>query len=426
VKVTYKAFDKGGKPREGTIEAPSTDDATEQLRRDGLFVSEVRGVNEPASSEQNGPGARLGKRSRTRLKGGRLKTISGFMRQLSVLVTTGTPIVDAIDALEQQSRDPVWKGVLSDIRSRVEEGSPLSEALAAHPRLFDSVSRSLVRAGESGGKLDIMLTRLAELTRKQHKIRQNLVGSMIYPCLLIAVSIVVLCTMLLFVMPRFTGLFKTLDMPLPPTTKALMGMSQFLVNYWWAALIGIAGTITGLVFWSKSDGGRTTLHSLVLRLPHVSKVVRSFATARFARLMGLLLDSKVPMLECLDLTRQATANIHYAALLERAQESLTRGEPLSSAISAGGLIDLSVCQAVKNGERTGQLGPVLSSMADYLDEENEVLIKSLTGLIEPLILISLGVVVGLVATSMFLPLFDLTAMAGGGPPGAGGGAGGAP
>jgi type II secretory pathway component PulF len=420
VKFNYKAFDKSGKPREATVDAPSQHDAIELLRRDGFFVSEIAPLGDSLPDAPGTPVARL--RSRSRLKGGRIKTLSGFMRHLSVLVSTGTPIVDALHALEEQSRDPAWKAILSDIRSRVEEGAPLSEALAAHPRYFDMVCRSLIRAGESGGKLDVMLARLAELTRKQHKIRQSLVGAMIYPSLLIGVSIVVLCTMLLFVMPRFTGLFKTLDMPLPPTTKALMGVSQLLVDYWWAALGGLIAIVAGVVSWVKTERGRGAVHTLILHAPQISRVVRSFATARFARMMGVLLDSKVPMLECLDLTRQATVNINYIALLQRAQDSLTRGEPLSSAIAAGGLIDLSVCQAIKNGERTGQLGTVLSSMADFLDEENEVLIKSVTSLIEPLILISLGVIVGIIATSMFLPLFDLTAMAGGGPPGAGGGA----
>jgi type IV pilus assembly protein PilC len=416
VKFQYRAFDRSGKPRESVIDATTVNDASEILRRDGLFVAEIRPLGDAADA---GPRGARPPRARRRLKGGRLKTLSGFMRHLSVLVTTGTPVVDALQALEDQSRDPAWKKVVSEVRSRVEEGAPLSEALASHPRHFDSICRSLVRAGESGGKLDVMLTRLAELTRKQHKIRQNLVGAMVYPCLLIGVSVIVLCTMLLFVMPRFTGLFKTLDMPLPPTTKVLMGASEFLVSYWWAVLAGLAAAAGGTAWWVRTGRGRAAMHDLLLRAPQVGRVVRSFATARFARLMGLLLDSKVPMLESLELTRQATAHLRYIALFERAQDSLTKGEPLSAAIAHGGLIDIAVCQAVKNGERSGQLGPVLSSMADFLDEENEVLIKSLTGLIEPVILISLGVIVGLVATSMFLPLFDLTAMAGSGPPGGG-------
>lgn len=417
MKFRYKAFDRAGKPREATVEAGSQADAAELLRREGLFVSEMRPATGVEGAEGQGGGRSF---IGGRVRGGRLKTLSGFMRHLSVLVGTGTPVVDALQALEEQSRDPVWKSIVSDVRTRVEEGSPLSEALSAHPRHFDTICRSLVRAGESGGKLDLMLNRLAELTRKQHKIRQGLVGSMVYPCLLIGVSVVVLLVMMLFVMPRFSGLFKTLDMPLPPTTKALMGLSEFLVSYWYA-VFGLAGAaVTGLVLYLRTEGGVRATHTFLLRAPALGRLTRSLATARFARVMGLLLDSRVPMLEALELTRQATTNFHYIALLTRAQEVLTRGDSLSVAIGGGGLIDPAVCQAVRNGERSGQLGPVLSSMADFLDEENDVLIKSVTGLVEPLILITLGIIVGLVATSMFLPLFDLTSMAGASTGGGGG------
>jgi type II secretory pathway component PulF len=154
----------------------------------------------------------------------------------------------------------------------------------------------------------------------------------------------------------------------------------------------------------------------LLRAPQIGKIMRSLATARIARLMGTLLECRVPMLECLELTRDASPNARYAELMSRAQESLAKGEPLSSALGAGSLVSPSVCEAVRNAERTGQVGPVLSSMADFLDEENEVVIKSLTSLLEPLILINLGLIVGFVAISMFLPLFDLTASAGGGGP----------
>ena len=180
--------------------------------------------------------------------------------------------------------------------------------------------------------------------------------------------------------------------------------------------------------WLASAAGRAWLDTVAIRAPQIGKLMRSLATARLARLMGTLLESKVPMLECLALTREASTNGHYVRMLDRAEESLTRGEPFSTAISSGELISPSVCEAVRNAERTGQVGQVLSSMADFLDEENEVVIKSVTGLMEPLILIVLGLIVGTVAISMFLPLFDLASTAGAGGPagGGGGGGGGAP
>lgn len=411
MKFSYKAFDKSGKSRSETIEAGTAAEASELLRRQGLFVSEIGPATEAAAA---GAGRKVSRpmTGANSVRGG-TKNLSSFLRQLAVLVKTGTPLVDAMQALEKQTRDEKWLSVISGVRGRVEEGQTLSEALAAYPRSFDMVSRSLVRAGESGGNLADMLTRLADLTRKQVRIKQQLIGAMVYPCVLIMVSIAVTLTMMLFVMPRFSGLFSSLDVPLPPTTKILMASSGFLLAYWWAILIGLAVVGFGVGAWLKTPTGRYALHGAMLNLPQIRKLVRGLGTARFARLMGVLLESRVPMLECLELTREASSNLHYAALLTRASEALQRGEPLSSAIGAGGIIDPSVCEAVRSGEKTGQVGPVLTSMADFIEEQNEVVIKSLTSLIEPLILISLGVIVGLMATSMFLPLFDLTASAGG-------------
>ena len=245
-------------------------------------------------------------------------------------------------------------------------------------------------------------------------VRQTVAGAMVYPCLLVVVAISVLIVMMCFVMPRFSGLFQTLDAPLPPTTKLLMSISWFLRSWWWAlaGVLALAGV--GLVAWIGTAPGKQAFDSLILKAPQIGRLSRSLITARIARLMGLLLESRVPMLECLTLTRQSLTNENYARLMDRTQESLTRGEPFSSVLGSDGLISPSVVEAVRNAERTGQVGPVLSSMADFLDEENEVIVKSLTSLLEPLILITLGLVVGFVAISMFLPLFDLTSTAGGG------------
>jgi type IV pilus assembly protein PilC len=399
------AYERSGALKEQIIEAGSGAEASELLRRDGLYVTAVEPLAEKTLDLAN---------HRRKPRGSRHKHLASFTRQLSVLVGTGTPVVDALLALEVQTRDLGWRAIVSDVRQKVEDGAQFSEALAVHPKYFDTVARSLIRAGESGGKLDVMLGRLALLTNLQLKIRQTVVGALVYPCLLIGVSVCVLSVMLGFVLPRFAGLFQTLGVPLPPTTRVLMGMSKFLVSYWWLVILGIAAVITAAVFWLRSPQGKRSFDTALITLPYFGRIFRSFNTARFARLMGLLLESKVPLLESLELTREASVNVHYAELMTKTQEALTRGEPFSSPLNASKLINGSVVEAIKNGERSGQVGTVLSSMADFLDEENQVLVKTLTGLLEPLILISLGVVVGLVATSMFLPLFDLTASAGSG------------
>lgn len=402
MKFRCRVFDRSGTARQMEVEASSPADAAEMLRRDGLYPAGIEAVEAPIRRAPS-----RGWRGQTRL-------LTSFMRQLAVLVSTGTPLVDALQALEAQADDRRWRDVLADVRTRVEEGSPLSGALEAHPECFDRICGSLVRAGETGGCLDAMLQRLADLTQRQYRLRQTLLGAMVYPCLLVAISVVVLGVMLVFVMPRFAGLFETLDMPLPTSTRVLLSLSGLMVSYWWALLGALAAGGTALVVWARSPAGAGVLHGLLLRLPQIGRVCRGLATARISRLLGLLLESQVPVLEAMDLTRAATGNVHYAAMLARARDALVRGETLSSALGATPLLDPTIVHAVRNGERAGKLGTVLTALADFLDEENEAVIRAATSLIEPLILMVLGVLVGGVAVSMFLPLFDLTTVAGGG------------
>jgi type II secretory pathway component PulF len=231
---------------------------------------------------------------------------------------------------------------------------------------------------------------------------------------LIFVSIIVLIAMVGFVMPRFEGLFTTLGADLPASTRFLMNIGAFVRTDWYWILGTLIASGVGLKLWLGSAAGRLWLDGVVLKLPQISKVVRSLATARITRVLGVLIEGKVPLLEALHLTREATGNSRYAALIDRAIELVTRGEPVSSAFFGSPLVSQSVAEAVRSGERTGQIGPVLSSLSDFLDEDNEVIVKSIASIIEPVILMVLGVLVGFVALSMFLPLFDLTAMAGGG------------
>lgn len=411
MKLTYEAYDVAGKAVRDTIDASTPEAATEALRDRGLFVTSI----ETARNNPSGDAAPARKPGwRPTGATGRLKSVAMFTRQLYVLVSTGTPLTESLYALERQTRDPGFVTVIADLRRRVEEGATLSEALRHHRGWFDTIYVSLVAAGETGGKFEPILNRLSSLVRKQLQTRQTILGAMTYPVLLLGVSGVVLLLMLMFVLPRFAGLFETLDVPLPPTTAALMWISNALQHYWWLIGGSVIGAGVGLFYYLKTDGGKRMLDTVMIRVPIVGPIARNFIVARIVRLFGVLMDSYVPLLEVLALTRDAAGNCHYHALLTRAAESVERGEPISSAFDDPTLVTPSVTEAIRSGESTGRLSEMLLNMADFLDEENDVMLRALTSILEPVILIVLGVLVGLVALSMFMPLFDLTSMTGAG------------
>lgn len=405
MKFAYTGYDGGGLAVSGRVEGASIDEATEKLRRQSVFVVSLAECDDSASRK-----SRSGSTGRVR---NTTKQVAAFAREMSVLVSTGTPIVDAIVSLEKQASTDEWAAVVSAVRRKLEEGESLSVALSTRPDAFDSVFCSLVAAGESSGQLDRMLHRLAILTRKHAQIRSSVIGAMAYPVLLTVICLIVLGLMLGVVLPRFSGLFETLDTPLPASTKFLMGISTAVIGYWWIALPAVVVSVVGLVWWVRTEGGRRQVQNVLLKLPRVGGIVRSFATARTARLLGTLLEARVPMIEAIELTRRATTNYRFIELMHRAERMVTKGEPVSSALIESDLFVPSAAQAVRNGEQTGRLAEVLVHIADYLDEENEGTIKALSTLLEPVIMIVLGGLVAFVAVSMFLPLFDLTASAGG-------------
>jgi type IV pilus assembly protein PilC len=405
------AWDRNGRRIEEVVDAESSMKAGDTLVRRGLFVTEVEAVS-LIGKETNGV---ITKR-RLGFKSGKSRLLAVFTRQLSVLVSTGTPLVDALEAVASQAKDQEFRAALEDVRARVEEGSTLADAMTAHTQWFDSVALSLVAAGESGGQLDAMLQRLSILTQQQAALKSQLLGAMVYPAMLSIVAVSVFILMTAFVVPRFSGLFETLDVPLPATTGALLAFSGLLRGAWWILLPATLGSLVGFMYWMKSAHGKASIDTLMVKAPKLSEMTRSLQTARMTRLMGLLLTSRVPLIEAIELTRMSMTNQHYQSLMDTVRKAVIDGDTLSSSLMRSDLIPKGVSQAVRNGERSGRMGEVLSSMADSLDQDNEIVLKSLSSLLEPVILVALGLMVGFVTISMFMPLFDVTAAAGGGRP----------
>jgi len=407
MKLAYVAYDRDGREVTATTDASSTAEATENLRRKGLFVSQIHeaatdaGVGE--ASDHTG-GGRLGG------KGKRLRRLSSFMRQMQVMIACQTPMVDALRAVERQATDEAWRQTLTDVRTRVEEGMALSVAMECHGEVFDNITRSLIAAGESTGSLTDMFNWLAVTTQKQVRTRNIVTSALAYPMLLMAVTVGVLSLVLLFVVPRFDGLFKSLDAPLPPTTAMLIDFSAWLKGYWWMIGGFVAAATVGALLWVRTDSGRRHFHTFMLRAPKVGTMVRAFVNARIARLLGGLIEGHVSILDALDLTGRAVRNCHYVDLMRSAGEAISQGETLSSVFRRTDLITPALHEAISTGEQSGQVGTLLLQVSEFMDEENEVRLRSLTSIIEPIILITMGLLVGGVALSMFMPLFDLTAM----------------
>jgi type II secretory pathway component PulF len=404
MKLAYRAFEKAGREITDVIEAPSVQEATDRLRQQELFIADIAPVQEARTA----PPAR-----RTRLprgRTGRMKDLALFTRQLYVLIRAGTPLADGLYALQRQARDERWRSVVQDVRLRVEQGMPLAKALESRPEYFDRLYCNMIAAGETSGKLTVVLERLADLIRKRLQTRRTVRGAMVYPALLVVVTGAVFVLLLLLVIPRFAMLFASLDVPLPPTTAGLIALSGWLRSYWPVPLGAVLAAAGGVRWLLRSPAGRQALDNFALRLPLVGGLVRSFMGAQIARLLGVLLDSHLPMLEALGLTRNTLSCARYAELLGAAEEAVSRGRPISSAFQDSDLISPSLYEVMHSGEQSGQMSLLLLDLAEFMDQDNEAGLKSLVSLLEPCILILMGVVVGFVALSIFTPLFDATSL----------------
>ncbi|MCX5646204.1 MAG: type II secretion system F family protein [Phycisphaerae bacterium] len=403
MKLAYKAYDGLGKSVTGIVDAGDAAGAAEMLRRKGLFVAEVKASIPTEGKKAHG-------RKRRSSGGQRLKDVAWFSRQLYVLVSSGTQLADALHALERQARPGPWRQTMTSLRTRVEEGTSLAAAMESHGTYFDPIYRNLVTAGESSGHLVEMFDRLAGLKQKQLKVRNSVVGALAYPCMLVTVGLSIFIMLLLFVIPRFAGLFKTMDVPLPSSTALLLHVSDAFRGYWWLILLAVAGGVGSLVACLRTPRGRSIRDAAILRMPYIGPVVKSLSTARIISLLGVLMQARIPVLEALRHVQQSTGNSRYQELISRAEDSVSKGEAMSAAFDDASLINPSVYEAIRSGENSGEIDRLLLTISAFLDEENEVIVRSLTSIIEPLILIVMGVLVGLIAICMFMPLFDLASM----------------
>lgn len=337
------------------------------------------------------------------------KVLTEFTTQLSTLQDAGLPIVRSLKILEGQMDKGPFKGVLADVTEDVESGSPLSEALAKHPTVFDHLYSNMVKAGEAGGVLDVILNRLAGFMEKAERLKRRIKGAMIYPTVVFTVVLAILLLIMIFVVPKFEEVFKQLPGggELPALTRGLQTFSKFLVEYWWAAFLIGTGLVILFKMIGRSGPGRRFFDRVKLNLPAVGGLVRKTVVARFSRTFGTLVASGVPILEALDICRDTAGNVVMEKALDGVRESISEGGTIAEPLGESGIFDDIVVNMIDVGEETGELDKMLIRIADNYDEEVDVAVGSITSIIEPLLIIFLGGAVFLIVLGLFLPLLKI-------------------
>lgn len=415
----YTALNGQGGRLTDTIEAEHMAAAQKELISRGLFVLDVgparsgrrAAVIEPARSSPARSGHASPVSAGATVTNARSGELVLFAKQMGMMLQAGASVVPALRAMQDQPCRAAWRTVLMDLADRVEGGSTLCEAMAQHGRCFSGTMRSIVGAGESTGQLGPAMIHMARLQETRHRVRQKIIGSLAYPALLILLANGVVLTMIFFILPRFATLFEMLDSKLPTITVMMLNVATQL-RVWWPAALGLPLLLVGGVYyWARSESGRTFLGRAVFHVPFLGPAYASVMLTQVLQLWAAALRSRVPLLEAIEHAREVSKNVMLQELVNGVASAVSQGHGLSQPMKRFNFVPAPVLAAVATGEESGKLGEALDFAGSWLEEESASLISGLTRLFEPMILIFMGLVVGSVAVSLFLPLFDLATAA---------------
>ena len=389
----WEGKDKNGKIVRGELRSGGEAAASASLRRQGILVTRVK---------------------KRRLAGGssiKQKDIAIFTRQLATMMKAGVPLLQAFDIVARGSSNPRLTKLLTDIRSDVETGTSLSAALRKHPMQFNALYCNLVEAGEAGGILEELLDRLAMYEEKTMQLKNKVKSALIYPAAVMVVAFVVLTVIMIFVIPAFKEVFTAFGADLPAPTLAVMWLSEKFVSYWWVMLIVIVGG--GYFFiqsWRRSEKMQMAMDRLLLRLPIFGDLIRKSVLARWTRTLSTMFGAGVPLVEALDSVGGAAGNAVYAQATEQIQKDVSTGSALTMSMQSTGVFPTMVLQMTAIGEESGSLDHMLAKAAEFYEDEVDEMVKGLSSLLEPIIIVILGVMIGGIVISMYLPIFKLGAV----------------
>jgi len=402
----YQAIDSAGHTQTDTIEAGSTREAADLLRERGLFVTKI----DQADKKVKDTGWLSDRDPQSGVKS---KDIYFFTQQMSMLVKSGAQIVEALEAIEAQCPRVAWKKVIRRIRLNVEQGNPLSAALSQYPRLFPSIFSNIISAGEASGDLALAFERLSLLTKQQQEVKSRIIGALTYPAVLLMLCMAVVTLLFTFVLPRFAEMFEQLDVELPFMTAIMIAISEWGLSHLPYVFVFAAFLGVGIYMFLHSPTGREYISWYSIRIPIFGKITRSIILARIFRIWGQLLESKVSLLEAVHLTRECTSNIDFQNVIGELAQAITDGNSVGPVLKETWLVPTTFAAAVVTGEESGKLANSLLFVAGCLEDDNSQIMSSLTRIIEPIMLIVMGLIVGTVAISLFMPMFDMATITGG-------------
>ena len=420
-RFSYVAVDSHGEETTGSIEAVSTNEAITQLRRAGFFPTNVY-----QEGKDNRADAKIAKRAaqsagaaqprekrqgivlfqRKRIKP---KVLMIFTRQLATLIDSGLPLSRGLNVLAKQERDSVLKKTIQKLSASVQGGSTFSESLAQFPFIFNELYINMVKAGEVGGVMELVLTRLAEFQEKAAKIKNKVAAAMVYPIIVMMMAIAIMGFLLVFIVPKFEAIFHDMlgDRPLPGITTVVISLSRFVQDHWSVIVAVMFALIAGYKFANRTTPGKSTIDRAKLWVPLFGDVIRKTAISRFSRTLGTLVTSGVPILQALNITRATAGNSVIARAISQVHESVKQGDSIMQPLEAGGAFPPMVVSMIDVGEETGQLPEMLLKIADVYDDEVDTSVAAMTAALEPIMIVFLALVVGTIVVALFLPLISI-------------------
>jgi type IV pilus assembly protein PilC len=401
----FRAVDVSGIPSRGEVEAESKSQVTEQLRDRGLIVLDVSEQNEAFKLEK----------VFDRFRGIKARDMAIFSRQFATLIESGMPMLRSLHTLEDQTEDERLRDAITGIRQDVEAGSSLADAMERRPQIFDPMFRAMVRSGESSGRLDEALDRVAFQLEKLDALRRQIRSAMMYPAFVFTLAIVVLLVVVAFIVPIFAGIFTEIakEQPgesaeLPRLTQLTMGVSNIITGYWFIWIPLLVGAIIGFFQWKKTDWGRPQWDKAKIKIPfHIGDVIKKASLARWSRTFAGTVASGVPILQSIKITGQTAGSALVEQSMDEVYESVRSGGTIGHPVERSSLYPPMVGHMITVGEETGQLEQMLTKVADFYEAEVDAKVKALTSLLEPLMIVFVGGMVGVIVISMYLPIFEL-------------------